>query len=67
MKAFTDSRRWFWLGGVVVLLAGLFAAFVLLPANSATPGAGGPEIQVPKMENVPPPNAPKLGIETGGE
>ena len=63
MKPFTDKRRVFWLGGIAVLVLGLLAAALLLPSNAPIPGAGGPDVRVPKMENVPSENAPKMKLE----
>ena len=67
MKPFTDSRRIFWLGGVLLLVFGLVAAFVILPAASPLASPPGAEIRVPKMENVPNGNSPpvKLELEKG--
>jgi hypothetical protein len=65
MKAFTDTRRVLWISGVFLLFAGLLAAFVILPASREV--KTGPDIHLPKMENVPPPDAPRLGVETGKE
>jgi hypothetical protein len=62
MKAFSDSRRYFWLGGVLVLFVGLLVALLVLPATSRTPGAEQPDIHVPKMENVPPPEVPRMQL-----
>jgi hypothetical protein len=63
MKAFTDSRRIFWLAGVGVVVFGLLAAFVILPATSSIGRDQGPKIDVPGMQNVPPPEAPNLKLD----
>ena len=63
MNAFKGKRRLAWLGGIAVLVVGLIAVFVILPAVSPTPGAGGPEVDVPKMQNVPAEEAPKMRID----
>lgn len=63
MKPFTDTRRIFWLGGIALILLGLAAAFVVLPASAPTKGSSGPEVHVPKMENVPEGDAPKLKLD----
>ena len=63
MKQFTDKRRVLWLTGIGVLVLGLLAAFVVLPMRAETKGAEGPDVQVPKMQNVPPENAPKMNLD----
>ena len=67
MKPFTDKRRVFWLGGIAVLVLGFIAAAILLPISAPTPGAGGPDVRVPKMENVPSEDAPKMKLEVEKE
>lgn len=62
-KPFESKRAALWLGGVAVLVLGFLAAALLLPATAPEPGSGDPEIRVPRMENVPPPDAPKLKLE----
>lgn len=62
-KEFKSKRSIFWLGGIAVLVLGFLVAAIVLPTTSPTPGAGEPAIQVPKMENVPPENAPKMQLE----
>jgi hypothetical protein len=63
MKAFTDKRRVFWLGGITVLIVGfLVAAFVLPQTSDPTKGLG-PAVHVPKMQNVPP-DGEKLKLDT---
>jgi hypothetical protein len=63
MKAFTDSRRILWLGGVALLVVGLLVAFLILPATEPVPAASPTNIQVPKMKNVPPAEAPKMQLQ----
>jgi hypothetical protein len=63
MKAFTDSRRFLWLGGVALLVVGLLAAFLILPATERTPNGTSTNIQVPKMKNVPSADAPKMQLQ----
>jgi hypothetical protein len=46
-----------------LLVGGFIAAAVLLPATAPEPGAGQPDVRVPKMQNVPPPEAEKLKVE----
>jgi hypothetical protein len=36
---------------------------MLLPSTAPAPGAGAPDIHVPRMQNVPPPDAPKLQLD----
>lgn len=54
MKAFTDNRRLFWLGGIAVLIVGFLVAAVVLPMTSDPTKGMGPAVHVPKMQNVPP-------------
>ena len=63
-RAFFSKQSILWLVGVVVLVVGFVVAAVILPATSKTPGADRPDIQVPKMQNVPPAAAPKMQLET---
>jgi hypothetical protein len=67
MKPFTDSRRTFWIIGMGLLVGGFIAAAVFLPATAPEPGAGQPDVRVPKMENVPPPEAEKLKLDVKPE
>jgi len=64
-RAFANKKSIFWLAGLFVLVVGFIVAAVVLPATSKTPGSDQPSIQVPKMENVPPADAPKMRLETG--
>ncbi|HET9930669.1 MAG TPA: hypothetical protein VFQ35_08275 [Polyangiaceae bacterium] len=63
MKPFTDTRRIFWIGGVTLILIGLIAAFIVLPASSPLKSTSEPEVRVPKMENVPEGDGSKLKLE----
>jgi hypothetical protein len=67
MNPFKGKRRVLWLGGMFVLVVGLLAAATVLPTVTATPGAGGPTVDVPKMQNVPSEEAPKMRLETAAE
>jgi hypothetical protein len=67
MKPFQDKRSVWWLLGVGAALVALFVAFVVVPSSSPTPGAGGVEVDVPKMENVPPPAAARMKLESQKE
>jgi hypothetical protein len=67
MKPFTDKRRVFWLGGIAVLILGFLAAALLLPSNAPIPGAGGPDVHVPRMQNVPSEDAPKMKLDVEKE
>jgi len=64
-RAFANKKSIFWLAGVFVLVVGFLVAALVLPATSRTPGSEQPNIQVPKMQNVPPADAPKLRLDTG--
>jgi hypothetical protein len=45
------------------LVLGLLVVAVVLPMTAPTPGAGGPDIQVPNMQNVPSEQAPKMKLD----
>jgi hypothetical protein len=62
MNKLKGTRRIWWLVGMGVLLVGFGTAMVVLPLSSPTRGAEGPDIQVPKMQNVPPEGATKLDV-----
>ncbi len=53
MKAFTDYRRFLWLGGVAVLIVGFLVAALVLPSTKDPTENMGPSVNVPKMQNVP--------------
>lgn len=57
MKIFTDSRRFFWLGGVAVLIVGFIVAALVLPTTSDPMKGMGPAVSVPKIKNIPPDGA----------
>jgi len=63
MKAFQDKRSVLWLGGVIVLVLGILAAFVLLPSSQVPSRAPTDDIRVPKMQNVPSEDAPKIKLD----
>ena len=63
MKAFTDRRRVYWLGGIALLIVGFVVAAVVLPMTSDPMKGMGPPVHVPKMQNVPPDGA-KLNLDT---
>ena len=63
MKPFTDTRRILWLGGIALILLGLVAAFIILPASTPLKSSADPDVRVPKMENVPEGDAPKLKLD----
>lgn len=63
MNKFKGSRRLLWLFGISVVILGVVAALVVLPVVTSTPGAGGPDIRVPKMQNVPPEGAPRMRLD----
>lgn len=62
-NGFQSKRSILWLGGIALLVLGFLVAAVVLPTTAPTPGAGGPDIHVPKMQNVPPDQAPKMKLE----
>jgi len=54
MKAFTDSRRFVWLAGIAILIVGFLVLALVLPSTSDPTRNMGPNVNVPKMQNVPP-------------
>jgi hypothetical protein len=62
-NTFNRKRSILWLGGIAVLILGFLVAAVVLPTTAETPGAGGPDVRVPRMENVPSDHAPKMKLE----
>lgn len=60
---FKSKRATLWLAGIAVLVLGFLFALVLLPMSSATPGADGPDVRVPNMENVPSEHAPRMKLD----
>ena len=67
MKPFRDKKRILWLGGIALLTLGLLAAAVILPATGPTPGTEGPDVRVPRMQNVPDERSPRMKLELEGE
>jgi len=63
INEFKSKRALLWLGGIAVLILGFLVAAVVLPMATPTPGAGGPDIRVPKMQNVPSDQAPKMKLQ----
>jgi hypothetical protein len=64
MNKLKGNRRIWWLIGITVMILGVVAALVVLPALSPTPGKGGADVRVPKMQNVPPEGAPSMHLDT---
>lgn len=60
---FRSTRAILWLCGVALLIIGLLVGAVVLPARAPVPGSGGPQIQVPAMQNLPPAEAPKMKLD----
>jgi hypothetical protein len=57
MKPFQDRRSLWWIGGVAAALVAFFVAFVIVPNSAPVKGMdGGVRVDVPKMENFPPPS-----------
>jgi hypothetical protein len=48
---------------MAVFVLGLLAVLVIVPVVSPTPGAGGPEVDVPKMQNAPADETPKMRLD----
>jgi hypothetical protein len=62
-NGFKNKRAIFWLGGITILVVGFLVAAIVLPTTAPTPGTGGPDVRVPRMENVPPEQAPKMKLD----
>lgn len=67
MKAFQDKQSVLWLGSVALLVIGLLAAFLLLPATRNGRSSQPTPIHVPKMENVPSDEEHKLKLDINKE
>lgn len=66
-NAFKSKRSIFWLGGMAVLVLGFLVAAIVLPTTAPKPGATGPDVRVPRMQNVPPNDAPRMKLEVEKE
>ncbi|MDQ2644504.1 MAG: hypothetical protein M3020_11850 [Myxococcota bacterium] len=66
MKPFRDKKSVWWMVGVAAVLIALFVAFVAVPSMTPSP-SGGVEVDVPKMQNVPPPAAERMKLESQKE
>ena len=60
---FKSKRATLWLAGIAVLVLGFLFALVALPMFSSTPGTDGPDVRVPKMDNVPSEHAPRMKLD----
>jgi len=68
MRAFFSKQSVLWLVGVFVLVAGFLIAAVILPSTSfKKEKVEGADVQVPKLQNVPPPGTPKMRLEAEKE
>lgn len=64
MNPFQSKKAIWWAVGIGVLIVGIFAAAVILPAASKPYGADAPDINVPSMKNAPEgPGTHKLDLE----
>lgn len=61
---FRSKKSALWLLGVGLLIAGVLAFMVIAPNRAAPFGAEDPDVNVPNMQNVPPPTAPKMKLDT---
>jgi hypothetical protein len=64
---FKSKRSILWLSGIAILVLGFLVAAIVLPTTGSAPGEGYPDIRVPKMENVPSADAPRMKLELEGE
>lgn len=62
-----SKRAALWLTGMFLLIGGFLVVAVTLPHNTELAGSTGPDVQVPRMANVPSPNAPKMEIDVAPE
>ena len=60
---FKSKRAALWLAGVFLLVGGFLAAAIVLPHKAEPYGAEPPEMQLPKMTNVPSEAAPKMELK----
>jgi hypothetical protein len=67
MDSLKSKKAVWWGVGVLVLLAGVFAAAAFLPHTGKPYGSDAPDIQVPSMKNIPNPDAHKLDLEVPAE
>lgn len=63
-RKFHNNKSILWLISMGVLIVGFIAFAVLVPSRSPVPGSEGPEVNVPSMQNVPPPSAPNMQLDT---
>jgi hypothetical protein len=63
MNPLKSKRAALWLTGMFLLIGGFLGAAIFLPHRAEPYGAGGEQVQLPSMENVPGPNAPRLEID----
>ena len=62
-NGFRSKRSILWLSGIAVLVLGFLAAAILLPMTSKVAEPRGPDVHVPKMQNVPSAGAPKIKLQ----
>jgi hypothetical protein len=57
---FIDNRKALWFLGALVIVAGLLAAFLIVPGIGHPPEVGGPDIHLPKIGTLPPHDVPQI-------
>ncbi len=68
MNAFSSKKAILWSVGVFLILAGAFAAAVVLPSASEPYGSGAPDVHLPAMKNAPEnPGTHKLQLDVQNE
>jgi hypothetical protein len=67
MKPFQDKKSVWWILGVAAAFVALFVAYFIVPSRTPGPDGGGPSVDVPRMENVPPPAAERMKLESQKE
>ncbi len=59
---FVDNRRAFRFVGILLLILGLLATYVIFSGAGRTPDTGRPDIRLPKIGALPPGGAPKMPL-----
>ncbi len=63
-RPFANKKSILWLIGLSLLIVGFLAFATIVPHRTATPGSGGPEVNLPSMQHVPPSHAPHMQLDT---
>lgn len=63
-RPFRNKKSLWWLLGMALLITGFLAFSIIVPSRTEPPGSEGPDVNVPNMQNVPPPGAPDMQLQT---